>query len=128
MLIRDFVSNELQQNPVAMFGEECWQSLLTVADVYEKEELECKASLEKIDWEFNIVPELVKKLRCKSCHSSLVFAPYEDDAYPIINLTCRSCDLDFCFDEELKVFGFTNFSSSWDRVTESDITESRWSP
>ena len=99
LLIRDFVSNELQQNPVTLFGNDCWQSLLTVADVYEKEEKECKASLEKIDWEFSIVPKLLKKLRCKSCHSSLVFAQDEEDVYPTINLTCRSCDLDFCFDE-----------------------------
>ena len=99
MLIRDFVTNELQKNPISVFGDECWQSLLAVSDVYEKEERECLASLEKLDWEFSIVPELLKKLRCKSCHSSLVFAPNEDDTYPTINLTCRSCDLDFCFDE-----------------------------
>jgi hypothetical protein len=99
LLIRDFVSTELKQNPVTLFGEECWQSLLNVADVYEKEEQDCKASLEKIDWEYSIVPQLLNKLRCKSCHSSLVFAPNEDDVYPNINLTCRSCDLDFCFDE-----------------------------
>ena len=91
LLIRDFVSNELQQNPVTLFGNDCWQSLLTVADVYEKEEKECKASLEKKDWEFSIVPKLLKKLRCKSCHSSLVFAQDEEDVYPTINLTCRSC-------------------------------------
>ncbi|MCC3845727.1 hypothetical protein IB288_22490 [Vibrio parahaemolyticus] len=99
LLIRDFTANELQENPVSLFGEGCWQSLLNVADVYAKEEAECKESLDKIDWKYGVVSEILSSLRCNSCHSSLVFAPYEDDVYPTINLTCRSCDNDFSFDD-----------------------------
>ncbi|HFQ4907382.1 TPA: hypothetical protein ACGU4V_004580 [Vibrio vulnificus] len=99
LLIRDFTANELQENPVSLFGEGCWQSLLNVADVYAKEEAECEESLDKIDWKYGVVSEILSSLRCNSCHSSLVFAPYEDDVYPTINLTCRSCDNDFSFDD-----------------------------
>ncbi|MGN2616529.1 hypothetical protein [Aliivibrio fischeri] len=99
LLIRDFTTNELEENPVSLFGEDCWKSLLNVADVYAKEESKCKESLERIDWTYSAVATILVNLRCNSCHSSLIFAPYEDDTYPIINLTCRSCDNDFCFDD-----------------------------
>ncbi|MGF1693993.1 hypothetical protein [Photobacterium kagoshimensis] len=99
LLIRDFTVNELEENPVSLFGEECWQSLLNVADVYEKENTECRASLDKIDWKYGIVTSILPQIRCNLCHSSLIFAPYAEDSYPTINLTCRSCDNDFCFDD-----------------------------
>lgn len=95
ILIRDFLVNELNENPQDLIGHECWSSLLNVAEVYSAEDLACKKSIEKVDWKYQAVEESLKHLRCPSCHSSIVHVPNESDIYPNISLHCKSCNHDF---------------------------------
>lgn len=102
LLIRDFLVNELNENPQELIGNDCWSSLLRVSDVYSAEEADCKASVDKIDWKYEAVKECLEHLRCPQCHSSLIKAPYEDDSYPIINLNCKSCNHEFSFEDVIE--------------------------
>jgi hypothetical protein len=99
LLIRDFLAEHLELDPQETLGNDAWPILLDVSDVYSAEEKACKETIEAIDWKFQSVKESLKHLRCEECHSSLIQAPYPDDAYPTINLNCKSCNHDFCFDE-----------------------------
>ena len=99
LLIRDFLSNELNEEPQDLIGEDCWSALLNVTDVYEAEEMACNETIEKIDWKYESVKEALEYVRCPACHSSLIQASDEDDLYPTINLHCKSCNNDFCFSD-----------------------------
>jgi hypothetical protein len=99
LLIRDFLAEHLVLDPQETLGNDAWSILLDVSDVYSAEEKFCKETIEAIDWKYQSVEESLKHLRCEECHSSLIQAPYPDDAYPTINLNCKSCNHDFCFDE-----------------------------
>ena len=72
LLIRDFIVNELDENPRDLLGEDCWSSLLTVNEVYSAEESDCKASIGKVDWRYDSVRKSLDYLRCPECHSSRV--------------------------------------------------------
>jgi hypothetical protein len=99
LLIRDFIVNELDENPRDLLGEDCWSSLLTVNEVYSAEESDCKASICKVDWRYDSVRESLDYLRCPECHSSLINAVDSTEVYPNINLHCNSCNYQFTFDE-----------------------------
>lgn len=97
LLIRDFLTEHLQEDPQEILGNNCWTTLLDVSDVYSAEEQACKASINAVDWKYDSVKVAVKTLRCNQCHSSLIQAPHSDDVYPMIDLHCKSCGESFCF-------------------------------
>lgn len=102
LLIRDFLSEHLQEDPQEILGNDCWTTLLDVNDVYSAEEYACKRSIDAVDWKYGTVKEALADIRCNQCLSSLIHAPYPDDTYPIVNLHCKSCGQDFCFDDVLE--------------------------
>lgn len=97
LLIRDFLTKELNENPEDVLDVDSWAILLDVKEVYSAEESACKSTLEKVNWKYDTVADSLKYLRCIACSSSLVEAPYSDDSYPTINLHCKSCNTDFVF-------------------------------
>lgn len=97
LLIRDFLSEHLQEDPQQILGNDCWTTLLAVSDVYLAEEQACKASIDAIDWKYHSVEIALKNLRCDQCHSSLIQATHSEDVYPMIDLHCKSCGEDFSF-------------------------------
>ncbi len=102
LLIRDITQKVLNENPQDLLGNDCWQALLTTNDVYQAEEKDCRNSLHAVDWKFETIRLSLVHLRCPDCSSALIEAPYADDPYPTINLRCRSCSKDFCFDDVLE--------------------------
>ncbi len=99
LLIRDFLHDTLKLDPHETLGEEAWSTLLELSEVYSAEEKACKISLDALDWKYDSVAASLKHLRCNNCHSSLIQAHYPDDIYPTINLKCKSCGDEFCFDD-----------------------------
>ncbi len=99
ILIHSFISAELKEDPRESLGEECWNALLKVAEVYEEEQKNCHETLASINWKYRTIEDSKDEVRCPSCHSSLIRAPYSDDVYPTINLSCANCGIDFSFDE-----------------------------
>ena len=99
LLIRDFLSDNLALDPQETLENEYWSKLLEASEVYSAEERLCSESIGDLDWKYDTVKASLKHLRCAQCHSSLIQAPYPDDSYPTINLHCKSCGHDFCFDD-----------------------------
>jgi hypothetical protein len=102
LLIKDFLTEYLEKDPQETLGSEAWATLLEVNDIYSAEEAICNASIKEIDWQYDAVKESLTYLQCKSCHSSLIEAPYPEDCHPCVNLRCRSCNLDFSFDDVIE--------------------------
>lgn len=99
LLIRDFISNVLDENPQELIGENGWDTLLNIAEVYAAEERSCQESLNKIDWKYSSIIDALEYLNCPECHSSLIQAQSDDEVYPSIGLTCKSCGTNFQFDD-----------------------------
>jgi hypothetical protein len=97
ILIRDFISECLQEEPHQLLGDTCWQTLLNTADVYEAEEEACRKSFEGIDFENQILQDAVPNIRCPSCHSSLIKARDTNEFSIFTALTCSFCGRGFEF-------------------------------
>lgn len=98
LILRDFAVSALNEDPIELFGVDCWSALLETNDVYAAEEKACQASIQKINWKYATVEDALKELRCPSCHSSLVESTNENDVYPDVGLRCKSCNREFQFE------------------------------
>jgi hypothetical protein len=97
LLIRDFISEYLEEEPCNVLGEECWQALLKTTDVYQAEERACKQTFEKAGFEGQILEHILESVRCPFCHSSLIKTNDGFNIFP--SLTCCSCSESFEFEE-----------------------------
>lgn len=89
LIIRDFVTDELEDNPRDLLGEDTWQTMLEVADVYEKEKGESTRLIETAKWNSAALERGVADLTCDECGSDLL-KPQDVSSNEII-LECISC-------------------------------------
>jgi ribosomal protein L37E len=92
VVIRNFITTELEEDPLELLGDETWQAMLKVSEVYEAERAECKKSLDAVDWGSSALSDGVLDLVCPSCSGSLLrpegdYKRYRDDMV----LQCRAC-------------------------------------
>jgi hypothetical protein len=74
LLIRDFISEYLEEEPHSVLGEDCWKMLLETEEVYQAEKKNCKQSFETYGFESQISEHILENIRCPFCHSSLIKA------------------------------------------------------
>jgi len=75
-VVRDFVANELGAEAHELLGDETWQVMLDVSDVYEGQRQECLNALERLKWWSPGMARAATHLRCGHCSSDLV-KPFE---------------------------------------------------
>jgi len=95
LIIRDFITAELDDDPQDLLGEEAWKKMLTVSDVLEKERSTCQEAITAIDWESHSLAEAISDLTCAECGSPLLFPVQKERE---ANLRCRSCGEEEKFD------------------------------
>ena len=88
MLIRDFLRDELHEDPINGLGAESWQQMTEIAEVYERERQECLERIRHHDWSCDALREAVEGYSCDSCGSSLV-EPESNERQ--CGIRCRSC-------------------------------------
>jgi len=91
VLMRDFLSNELHEDPLQILGANCWQTLLEASDVFEAEKSKCQRSLGLIDWKYPTMTNCVEYFRCENCNSSLIKTEEHCDYRSNLPLSCVSC-------------------------------------
>jgi len=89
LIIRDFLANQLKHDPREELGEEVWQAMLEVADVYAREKEECTKLLGQVKWKSDALEEGLGDLTCSECGSDLL-KPVENQFGEVI-LQCSLC-------------------------------------
>ncbi len=72
IVVRNFITTELKEDPLKLLGDQTWQSMLEVSEVYEAERAECRTSLAAMDWRSDTLAGGVIDLTCPSCGGSLL--------------------------------------------------------
>jgi hypothetical protein len=92
ILVRDFMRGQLHENPRELLGEEAWQEMLQVSELFEKERQTCRDALESINWESEALSEGVFNLQCEACGSPLLQPKEGHHQYDdTMELQCRAC-------------------------------------
>jgi DNA-directed RNA polymerase subunit M/transcription elongation factor TFIIS len=95
LIIRNFITEELDDDPQDLLGEESWKKMLSVSEVLEKERSVCQQAIAAINWESDSLAEAISDLTCPECGSPLLL-PVEKARGA--NLRCRSCGEETRFD------------------------------
>lgn len=124
LIIRDFIQTELRDDPKELLGNEAWNTLLSVSEVYERERQECEKALSAINWESSALSDAILALTCAECGSSLLF-PLENTGRA--KLQCRSCNESSDFERYAPRalsahFAFENYRSMKDGGDPTTIT------
>jgi hypothetical protein len=91
ILVRNFITDELHDDPLVLLGEDTWQAMLEVAEVYKKEKEGCQQLMAKIDWVSPALKEGLEDLTCSSCGSELLRPTLLRESYSDVTLECTSC-------------------------------------
>jgi hypothetical protein len=89
VIVRDFVADELGQDPKLALGAVAWSTLLSVSEVFEKEREDCQRRVGEVDWQSAELSSAMLDLSCNECGSQLI-VPVSNDRSA--GVQCRSCD------------------------------------
>lgn len=99
VVIRDFIRNQLNQDPLTLLGSSAWGTLTNVAEVYEKEKQECTGHLEAVDWKYDCLESALIEYRCPKCGSGLIDVTANGADRETATFTCRSCGEQWSFED-----------------------------
>lgn len=92
LVMRDFITIHLEDDPALLLGEKAWKPLLEIATLYDKEQAECKAVMDKVDWGHDLFSDVSAHLRCGKCKSELLKPLDADETdIPSMELRCVEC-------------------------------------
>ncbi|WP_433704452.1 hypothetical protein [Paraburkholderia sacchari] len=95
LIIRDFVTKELDKQPVDLLGIATWNTLLEASAVMEKQRAECKTALAEIEWGSETMEGVGSNLTCLSCESSLLKPIDPDVPQDELEFKCTVCGEEF---------------------------------
>lgn len=98
IIIRNFIVDELEEEPRDLLGEEYWKILVDVNEVYEKEKQECEDSLENLDYFSDEILNALKVYNCIKCGSGLLESTSDTGQAIETSFKCRSCDTEFNYE------------------------------
>ena len=78
-------------DPLELFGTDAWKVLTDVANVYEKEKLECVKNIKFIDFEYDKLETALIEYRCEKCESGLIDVVSQVTDIFDAKFKCRSC-------------------------------------
>ena len=99
IVIRDFISQHLKIDPNDFLGEQAWNTLVSVSEVYEREKEECVNVLEKIDWGSDTLSSALEEYKCSNCGSGLITVREQKPDKHDNEFYCRSCDESWSFED-----------------------------
>lgn len=72
VLIKDFIEEHLDSDPSDLLGEESWQMMTEVNEVYQQEKKRCNEALSQLEYPTITTINAINKYTCDSCGSDLI--------------------------------------------------------
>ena len=75
MIIRVFITEQLNKDPKELLGDDAWAVLIEVKEVYEKERAECTGVIEGLKYFNDVIMNAFESYSCHKCGSGLIMPP-----------------------------------------------------
>lgn len=99
IIIRDFISEQLQQDPKELLGDESWATLVEINEVYEKEKEDCNSSIETLTFFSETILNALLSYSCSQCGSDLIYSNQRDIDATDADFVCKSCDAEYTYQD-----------------------------
>lgn len=93
IIIRDFISTYLEEDPKELLGAETWNILVSINEVYIAEKQECIEKLALLDWFNEEAFKAVCEYSCDNCSSDLITVNDFD------HIICKSCEKKYAYED-----------------------------
>ncbi|MES1174032.1 MAG: hypothetical protein ABUL62_06860 [Myxococcales bacterium] len=91
VIVRDFTTNVLGQDPRVLFGDKAWEQLLSNSEVFEAERNECLAAIRAVSWASQGLAGAIESYACTECSSQLQRPKDASAGLDDLVIACRSC-------------------------------------
>ncbi|MFW3412007.1 hypothetical protein ACN9J3_04660 [Aliarcobacter butzleri] len=105
LVIRDFISKELELDPKEELGQEAWEQLIDISEVFEAEKKDCESKLDELSLN-TIIIDSIKEFHCENCLSTLITVIDGD-------IKCKSCENEFNIDSLIESLLSNKYQYSW---------------
>jgi hypothetical protein len=94
-LIKDVLIDHLDEDPIDLLGEKCWNSLIHTAEVFEEEYKKCIELLDQVPWNSEVLKNAFSEILCPECDSPLVKPMDLSSDLPDLSFSCIACREEF---------------------------------
>ncbi|MCX7092826.1 MAG: hypothetical protein NTY50_05175 [Methylobacter sp.] len=99
LIISDFVTEQLKQDPKELFGSDSWAILVEVHEVYEKEKEGCIGSMETLNFFSESICDAFVSYSCNECGSDLIYPDELNKEAIESQFVCKACDVTYSYEE-----------------------------
>ncbi len=110
LIIRDFISEHLNQDPQQLLGAEAWSVLIEVNEVYEKEKAECVEAIKSLEFFNDEIIVAFENYSCAECGSGLIMPSRKNADAIEVEYKCRSCGKSLPYEDLAKLAVKEHFS------------------
>ncbi|MDD5320782.1 MAG: hypothetical protein PHD43_09265 [Methylococcales bacterium] len=99
IIIRDFISEQLKEDPKELLGSDSWSTLVEVHEVHEKEKEDCVNSMETLTFYTEKILDAFVSYSCEECGSDLIYPSELNEDAIESEFVCKSCDVAYSYEE-----------------------------
>ena len=110
LIIRDFISEHLNDDPQQLLGDSAWSVLIEIHEVYEKEKTECLESLISLEFFNEELFHALANYSCEKCGSGLI-QPVDGGIRAELNMyKCKACGITLEYENIINHAVYDHFS------------------
>lgn len=99
LIIRNFITEQLNEDPKELLGSDSWSTLVEIHEVYEREKADCSSSLETLDFFSETILEAFVSYSCEECGSDLIYPDTLDKGAVESKFVCKTCDTAYLYED-----------------------------
>lgn len=103
LIIRDFISDHLNEDPKQLLGDVAWSVLIEVNEVYEKEKAVCGEAIESLEYFNEEIMAAFEGYSCNECGSGLIMPSNRNVEAIEVEFTCKSCGKSLPYEDIVKL-------------------------
>lgn len=103
LIIRDFISDHLNEDPKQLLGDEAWTVLIEVNEVYEKERAVCEEAIEGLQYIHDEIISAFVDYSCNECGSGLIMPSDRNVEAIEVEFLCKSCGKELPYEDIAKL-------------------------
>jgi transposase-like protein len=103
LLIRDFISEHLNEDPKSLLGDKSWAVLIEVNEVYRKEKIECIKAINSLEFFTDVIMYAFESYSCNECGSDLITPSDRNIEAVNAEYICKSCGKTLPYEDIVKL-------------------------
>lgn len=99
LIIRDFIAEQLNEDPKEILGSDSWLTMVKIHEVYQREKDDCDSLTETLNFFSDDIFNAVISYSCEECGSDLIYPSKSGIEAVESDFLCKSCESSISYEE-----------------------------